>query len=117
LALKLAELLAARVYGVFHVTGGGECSWYEFAEAIVQLGGYPQVRVTAITTQECGRLAPRPAFSLLENRRLAEIKLGTLPHWKEGLAQYLDELSCAGEFGTHAPKPQGAPTVREVTKQ
>lgn len=38
LALKLADLLASRAYGVFHVTGAGDCSWFEFAGAIVQLG-------------------------------------------------------------------------------
>jgi len=116
LAIKLAELLATRESGVFHVTGGGDCSWFEFAEAIVQAGGYPQVHVTAITTQECGRLAARPAFSLLENRRLAESKLGALPNWTEGLARYLGEVSCRGEFRTQAPNPQEAPVAREVTK-
>jgi len=28
----------------------------------------------------------------LENRRLAESKLAPLPHWTEGLAQYLEEI-------------------------
>jgi dTDP-4-dehydrorhamnose reductase len=90
LASKLVELLAARVYGVFHVTGTGTCSWFEFAQAIVH--GYPRVRVAPISTQEAARLARRPAFSVLENRRLAESKLAPLPHWKEGLAQYLKEI-------------------------
>jgi len=116
LAIKFAELLATRVCGVFHVTGGGDCSWFEFAEAIVQSGGYPQVHVTSITTQECGRLARRPAFSLMENHCLAESKLGALPHWTEGLAQYLEEGSCGGEFGTQAPNPQEAPLAHEGTK-
>jgi dTDP-4-dehydrorhamnose reductase len=116
LALKLAELLAARVYGIFHVTGGGECTWFEFAEAIVRSGGYPHIHVTSITTEECGRLARRPAFSLMENRRLAENKLGTLPDWREGLAQYLEEGSRRGEFGRAVPNPQEAPLAREITK-
>ncbi len=90
LASKLVELLAARVYGVFHVTGSGACSWFEFAQAIVH--GYPQVRIDPISTQEAARLARRPAFSVLENRRLAESKLAPLPHWTEGLAQYLEEI-------------------------
>ena len=103
LALKLAELMAARVYGVFHVTGSGSCSWYEFARAIVQLGGYPGVAVTPITSQEFGRLARRPAFSVLENRRLAEVKLGDLPRWEVGLTQFLKEGG--GEIGAQVPIP------------
>jgi dTDP-4-dehydrorhamnose reductase len=115
LALKLAELLATPGYGVFHVTGAGECSWFEFAGAIVQSGGYPQARVVPITTQEAGRLARRPAFSVLENRRLAESKLGALPHWTEGLAQYVEEGRRGGEFGIQATNSQEAP--RRLTIQ
>ena len=58
LAGKLRELMAAQVYGVFHVTGSGNCSWFEFAEAIVQLGGYPQVRVLPISTREAWASSP-----------------------------------------------------------
>jgi len=116
LALTLAELMAARIGGVLHVTGGGECSWFEFAQAIVKTGGFSQVRVTPITTQECGRLAARPAFSLLENRRLAVSKVAALPHWTEGLAQYLGEVASGGEFATPALNLQEAPRTREVTK-
>jgi len=92
LSLKLVELVANGAYGIFHVTGSGECSWHEFAVAILRSGGYPQVRVIPITTQESGRLAPRPAFSVLENLRLAESKLAPLPPWTQGLAEYLREI-------------------------
>jgi dTDP-4-dehydrorhamnose reductase len=91
LAAKLVELVAARARGVFHVTGSGNCSWCEFASAIVKAGGYPQVPVVPIGTPEAGRLAQRPAFSVLENHRLAESGLAPLPLWTEGLAQYLAE--------------------------
>ncbi len=117
LGLKACRTPGRRVYGVFHVTGSGDCSWFEFAEAIVQSGGYPQVRVHPITTLEAGRLARRPAFSVLENRRLAECKLDALPHWTEGLAQYLEEGWRGGEFGTAEPRSPGSALVeREVTK-
>lgn len=114
LAPKLTELMSAGVCGVFHVTGSGNCSWFEFAEAIVRSGGYPQVRVHPTTTLAAGRLARRPAYSILENRRLAECGLTALPHWTEGLAQYLEEGWGAGEFGPprldhrHAPLDEGA---------
>jgi dTDP-4-dehydrorhamnose reductase len=91
LAAKLSELVATKARGVFHVTGSGNCSWCEFAVAIVKAGGYPQVPAVPISTPEAGRLARRPAFSVLENRRLAESGLAPLPLWTEGLAQYLAE--------------------------
>lgn len=115
LASKLIQLMAAGVYGVFHVTGSGNCSWFEFAEAIVKSGGYAQVRVHPISTQEAGRLARRPAFSVLENRRLAETQLDALPDWTKGLAQYLEEGWRGGEFGPVEPRREKIPLEREVT--
>jgi dTDP-4-dehydrorhamnose reductase len=117
LASKLAELFAARVFGVFHTTGGGDCSWFEFTGAILRSAGYSEIRVAPITTQELGRAARRPAFSVLENRRLAESKLGLLPHWSEGLAQYLEEEARSGESGALDSHSQETPLAREVSRQ
>ena len=40
LAAKLAEMLTARAYGIYHVTGAGTCSWNEFTQAILKEGGF-----------------------------------------------------------------------------
>jgi dTDP-4-dehydrorhamnose reductase len=44
------------------------------------------------TTEELGRPAPRPAYSVLGTERQDALYL---PHWKEGLASYLAERSVA----------------------
>jgi dTDP-4-dehydrorhamnose reductase len=99
LASKLAEMLVRfDAYGIYHVTGAGNCSWFEFTQTILKLGGFERVRVVPISTGELGRRAPRPANSVLENRRLIENHLGILPHWTEGLADYLKEGQRLGEF-------------------
>jgi dTDP-4-dehydrorhamnose reductase len=109
LASKLAQLLWTKAYGIYHVTGAGDCSWFEFAQAIVRLGGYERVRVAPIASQDSGRRAIRPANSVLENRRLIQTKLGTLPHWTEGLAQYIEEGRGSGEFAMLEPDhPEGS---------
>jgi dTDP-4-dehydrorhamnose reductase len=117
LAAKLVELLATQAYGVFHVTGSGNCSWFEFAGAIVQSGGFPRVRVAPITSQEAGRFARRPTYSVLENHRLSQSNLVALPHWTKGLAEYLEEGWRRGEFGAQPPSSQAAPLAREVTER
>jgi dTDP-4-dehydrorhamnose reductase len=48
------------------------------------------VPVYPITTAEAGRAAPRPPYSVLANRVLAEAGI-TLPHWKEALTRYMSE--------------------------
>ncbi len=98
LAVQLSRFINAKSYGIYHVTGSGSCSWFEFAQTILKSAGYEQVRVVPISTEESGRPAPRPKFSVLENRRLAQNQLGLLPHWSEGLAEYLHEGEKSGEF-------------------
>ena len=114
LAVKLAQMVQVQSYGIYHVTGAGNCSWFEFAQAILELGGLERVHVVPISTQESGRRARRPANSVLENRRLVESHLGALPHWKEGLAHYLEEGQRLGEFALPASEPGEKPLPREV---
>jgi dTDP-4-dehydrorhamnose reductase len=116
LAAKLPLLLRTKAYGIYHVTGAGACSWFEFAQAIVRLGGYEGVRVAPIASLDCGRLARRPANSVLENRRLVQSDLGTLPHWTEGLSRYIEEGRHSGEFDAPGPGNPAGPLKSEVTR-
>jgi dTDP-4-dehydrorhamnose reductase len=80
LAEATRELLALP-QGVWHVAAEGECTWAEFARAIFEEAGM-ECRVREITTEELGRPAPRPAYSVLRSERDAAPRL---PHWREGL--------------------------------
>jgi dTDP-4-dehydrorhamnose reductase len=115
LAAKLAGMLRVNACGIYHITGAGNCSWFEFSQAIVKLGGFEHVRVLPISTRESGRKAHRPANSVLENRRLIENNMGLLPHWLEGLADYLKEGQRLGEFTLPATVDGERPVQRGVT--
>ena len=73
--------------GIFHMAGGGACSWCELAREVVALAGL-RVEVEPITTAEAGRLAPRPAFSALASERA----IPQPPDWQDGVATVVDEL-------------------------
>jgi dTDP-4-dehydrorhamnose reductase len=87
LAEGLLQIAETGDYGVHHLAGGGECSWYEFAREIFERAGV-DVRLEPCTTAEFPRPAPRPAYSVLGNERPEPV---TLPAWQEGLAAYLAE--------------------------
>ena len=87
LAEALRSLADRRVEGILHVTNRGDCTWHEFACAIVTMMGSP-VSVQAITTQMAGRLAPRPAYSVLAQDRVKSLGL-ILPEWKDGLTRFM----------------------------
>jgi len=87
LAERTLGLLALDARGVFHVTDGGECSWHELASAIAELTS-ARCQVAACSTQELGRPAPRPAYSVLALDRV-EALLGPSTPWRENLARVL----------------------------
>jgi dTDP-4-dehydrorhamnose reductase len=87
LAEALVRLLDGDEYGLHHIAGGGECSWFEFATAIFEQAGV-ECRTLSCTTDEFPRPAPRPAYSVLATER--EYGL-VLPDWREGLDAYLSE--------------------------
>ena len=74
--------------GTWHVAAEGECSWAGFARAIFEEAGV-DCRVTEITTEELGRPAPRPAYSVLRSER---DNAPRLPHWRDGLRACLERL-------------------------
>ncbi len=81
---------------IFHFTNSGVASWYDLAVAIVEEAtalGFPmQVkRVTPISTAEYPTAAQRPAFSVLNHRKLQTV-LGTpAPHWRSSLRRMLQQ--------------------------
>ena len=87
LAEATRELLALP-HGVWHVAAEGECTWAEFARAIFEEAGLA-TRVREITTEELGRPAPRPAYSVLRSERVGAPRL---PHWRDGLRACLERL-------------------------
>jgi len=87
LAEAVPELLELP-HGIWHVSGGGDCTWADFAEAIFEEAGL-NCRVRRITTAELARPAPRPAYSVLRSERGGA---PILPHWREGLRACLERL-------------------------
>ena len=75
-------------FGIWHVAAEGECTWAEFARAIFVEAGL-DCRVREITTEELGRPALRPAYSVLRSERDGAPRL---PHWREGLRACLARL-------------------------
>jgi dTDP-4-dehydrorhamnose reductase len=74
--------------GIWHVAADGDCTWAELAAAIFEEAGL-RCRVVPISTEELGRPAPRPSYSVLRSEREGAPRL---PHWREGLRECLARL-------------------------
>jgi dTDP-4-dehydrorhamnose reductase len=71
--------------GIYHCTNAGETTWFGFTRAIFEELGADPDRVLPTTTAAFPRPAPRPAYSVLGNRRWLEAGLEPLPHWRDAL--------------------------------
>lgn len=82
---------AGQVKGVYHVTGGGQTSWYGFARAI-QRARSLSCNLLPIPTSEYRSPAKRPAYSVLDNTKLRDTFGLALPYWEVSLHQCLEDL-------------------------
>lgn len=94
LARALIELAERprRPLGVLHCAAAGECSWFVFAAELLKAAGVG-VPVRPVSTEAFPRPARRPAYSVL---RSARQEAPELPHWREGLSEYLNARLVAG---------------------
>lgn len=91
LAPRIKALIETGKFGLYHMTSEGECSWYEFARAIFDLSGV-QANLSPTTSDQYYTPAKRPHYSVLENARLKLLpSVPPLPHWRDALAEYLEE--------------------------
>lgn len=86
--LKIAEM--ENVRGIFHFTNQGVASWYDFAHAIAEHSG-SKCRVLPIKTEEYPTPAKRPAYSVMDKRKIENL-IGPIRHWREALKECLDLL-------------------------
>ncbi len=84
--IRLAQNEKAR--GIVHYADEDDCTWYDFARAIVEEVG-AKTNVVPVATSQFPRPAPRPEYSVLSTERYERIT-GVQPEsWREGLRQYL----------------------------
>ena len=87
LAQKIAELAKLPAAGILQIVNGGECSRCEMARAIVEILGRP-VTIKPVAWPQLNRPAKRLAYSVQDCRRLQQLGLAPLPHWKQALEEY-----------------------------
>jgi dTDP-4-dehydrorhamnose reductase len=125
IAKQIEKLMPTALYGTYHCSSQGSCSWFEFALEIFMDLGYKvknkgeevitlesetkatkkKIRNTiilkSITSDEFKTAAKRPKNSVLENYMLKLQNLDIMPHWKESLAKFINEQTQPDTTGKH----------------
>ncbi len=91
LVKAIDSLLFTENYGLFHATCEGSCNWAEFAQEIFRLTG-KNTKVQAISTEEYGAPAARPAHSILENYMFKMTNGHTFADWHDAIELYLKNM-------------------------
>jgi dTDP-4-dehydrorhamnose reductase len=89
LARAIIQLCRKDASGIVHVTNAGDCTWFEFAQEIVNGAGLA-TQVRPVSSQQMARPAPRPAYSVLSATSLRGYGI-EMPEWKDALDRYLQE--------------------------
>jgi dTDP-4-dehydrorhamnose reductase len=89
LSYAIEKLIAYNATGVFNITNSGYCSWYQFAQKILEYAGKKGVKVVPIQSGQLNRPARRPSYSILDCSKFKIIANYTTRHWEEALKDYL----------------------------
>ena len=89
LAKAISQLIETEHYGIYHITNSGSCSWCEFASYIFEITG-TDVKVIPVTASEFARPAPRPHYSVLENKNWISKGFKPLRSYKDAIKEYVE---------------------------
>ena len=77
---------------IFNISNAGRASWYDFArEILANMKMAEEVTVEPITAAELGRPAPRPRFSVLDNRKFYKKTGYIMRPWEDALRNYIND--------------------------
>lgn len=96
LAYHILKLIETKEYGVYHCTGKGECSWYDFAKMIIELSNEECI-VNPCTSEQYKTPAKRPEYSSLDNMMLRNTVGDEMRDWKEGIRTFIEKLNLVEE--------------------
>ncbi len=90
-ARAIRLLVRASAKGIVHARNVGDCTWFEFAQELTRAAGLTDVAIIPIRSEELGRPARRPKYSVLSNASLLQYGL-SMRSWQEAIRDYLQEV-------------------------
>ena len=92
LARTMISLLETPLYGTYHITSKGACSWYDFCRKTLELAGVTGVHVKPMPADQWPSPTKRPAYSVLRHYALELQGRDDLPQWEDAVAAFLKRM-------------------------
>ena len=75
--------------GIYHLVNEGECTWFEFTQAIYELMDI-KIKVRPVNREGMSGEMRRPLYSALANTKARKLGI-SMPHWRDALQRYIEE--------------------------
>ena len=79
--------------GIYHFSNEGVCSWYDFAQMIARYAGNTSCRINPCRSDEFPSAVVRPAYSVLDKRRIKQAFGLRIPYWTDSLERCIVRLA------------------------
>ena len=91
------KLISTEKFGLYHITNNGECSKYEQAEYVLDKIGCGG-KLGRAKTKDFNLPAKRAEYSKLSSEKVEGILGEKIPHWKDAIDRFLEEMNEEGEI-------------------
>ncbi|MCH5173252.1 MAG: dTDP-4-dehydrorhamnose reductase [Bacteroidales bacterium] len=97
LARAIHTVIHGRLYegheGIYHYSGEGVCSWYDFAEAIASMSGHTGCEIHPCRSAEYPSKVERPAYSVLDKTKFKKTFGIPVRYWRDSLSECLSNMT------------------------
>ena len=80
------------LYGLYHLTNEGDCTWYEVACEIADILEHGADKIHPITTDDFYTNLKRPKDTSLQSTKVKQAFGVDIPHWKDALKRFFEEV-------------------------
>lgn len=91
-AAAIRTVIERAPFGVYHVNNDGECSWFDFARAVLETGGLDPSALVPVSTGEYPSAVRRPRRSTLRRAALQRLGLDNARPWGEAVEDFSKAL-------------------------
>ncbi|HNW51717.1 MAG TPA: dTDP-4-dehydrorhamnose reductase [Prolixibacteraceae bacterium] len=90
----IKSILNPKAYlpGIYHYANQGSCSWYEFAQEILNIAGIKTCKLIPVTTEQYPAVAKRPQYSVLDTTKVRTSFGIGIPNWRDSLRECLSTI-------------------------
>ena len=80
------------IYGIYHYSNEGVCSWYDFAKTIAEYAGHTECDIQPCHSDEFPSKVIRPAYSVIDKTKIKETFGLKIPYWTDSLRKCINNL-------------------------